>query len=122
LGLLAAAKPPVGWKRAEKVLNKYYFDETLFYVHMYVAQICTRSDKKISSDKVVSTKNSTEAFANNYNKTFTLMELLADKLTEFLKPNMDVCYACNRIGNDLECPSCGSSYYCSIECAAAHRI
>ena len=117
-----AATPHVGWDRADQFLNKYYFEEILFYVHMHVAQVCTRSVQKISSSTVVSTKNSIEAFANNDNKTFTLMKVLADKLTEFLKPNMDFCYACNRIGNDLECPSCGSSYYCSIECAAAHRI
>jgi len=117
-----AATPSVGWNRAEKFLNKIYFDEILFYVHMHVAQICTRKKISSSSSTVISTKNSIEAFASNNNKTFTLLKVLADKLTEFLKPNMDICFACSRIGNDLECSSCGSSYYCSIECAAAHRI
>ena len=37
-GDLRVATPPdpVGWSRAETIRNKHYFDEILFYAHLYV--------------------------------------------------------------------------------------
>ena len=80
--------PSIGWLQAEKIRDKYYHDEVLFYVHLHVAEIIMISSKKTATN-VTNTTTTTvtasickEYFANNDNKTFALMKVLADRLKE----------------------------------------
>jgi hypothetical protein len=68
---------------------------------MYVASVVTRSVKKNTNvdvdptDTAVSTTSECkENFARSSNKTFTLMKVLADRLSEYLKPKIDLCSIC----------------------------
>lgn len=80
--------PSIGWLQAEKIRDKYYHDEVLFYVHLHVAEIVMISSKKTATNvsstttTTVTTNVCKEYFANNDNKTFTLMKVLADRLKE----------------------------------------
>ena len=75
-GDLRVASPAIGWDRANAVRNKYYFDEVLFYVHVYVAK---EQAKKTDSDF----KN---YLATNSDDTSTLMTVISDRLKMYLKP------------------------------------
>ena len=80
--------PSIGWLQAEQIRDKYYHDEVLFYVHLHVAKIVMISSKKTATNvtsntaTTVTTNVCKEYFANNDNKTFTLMKVLADRLKE----------------------------------------
>ena len=81
--------PSIGWLQAEKIRDSYYYDEVLFYVHLHVAEIVMISSKKTATNVSSTTTTTTvttnackEYFANNDNKTFTLMKVLADRLKE----------------------------------------
>ena len=86
-GDLRVAEPPIGWPRAEAIRNKYYFDEILFYVHLYVAN---EQAKKLPHKRTrASSKrcsNITTYLANNSNETSTLMAVLSDRLKMYLEP------------------------------------
>ena len=111
----------LGWTRAEAVRYKYYFDEMLFYVHMHVANVVTRSVKKYTNDtdRVISTCECKDHFASSSNKTFTLMTVLVDRLKEYLKPKIDLCSKCCKEGTNV-CSRCRTVYYCSPECQKSH--
>jgi len=87
-GDLQVASPAIGWDRAEAVRNKYYFDEMLFYVHVYVANEPAKkampSQKRTrSSSKRI---NIQAYLATNSDDTSTLMTVLSDRLKMYLKP------------------------------------
>ena len=77
-------RPAIGWDRAEAVRNKYYFDEVLFYVHVYVASVCTRSKTKQSASSVTAASQCREQLASSSDKTSTLMTVLSSYLKEYL--------------------------------------
>ena len=88
-GDLRVASPAIGWDRAEAVRNKYYFDEVLFYVHVYVANELAK--KAMLSQKL--TRASSRRYsiiqgylATNSDDTWTLMTVLSDRLKMYLKP------------------------------------
>ena len=87
LGDLRVASPAIGWARAEAVRNKYYFDEVLFYVHVYVALVYTRSVKKQNAGNEVATSHCMEQLASSSDKTSTLMTVLSSYLKEYLIPD-----------------------------------
>jgi len=75
-GDLRIALPVIGWDRAEAVRNKFYFDEVLFYVHLYVAK-----------SLAMKTNSSINAYlASSSDDTSTLMTVLSDRLKRYLKP------------------------------------
>ena len=123
------AKHLVGWIRAEAIRDKYYFDEILFYVHMHIANIVMRSVKKCNdtdtdtdTDTAINISVCNDHFASSSNKTFTLMKVLADRLTEYLKPKkIELCYnlKCSKEGTK-KCSRCHTVYYCSLECQKSH--
>ena len=125
-GDLRVARPLVGWTIAQAVRDEHYLDEILFYVHMHVANVVTRSVKKYTNDDVehadgtVSTMSECkDHFASSNNKTYTLMKVLADRLTDYLKPKIDLCSRCCRAGTNV-CSRCRKVYYCSSECQKSH--
>ena len=83
-GDLRVTSPAIGWDRAEAVRNKYYFDEVLFYVHVYVASVCTRSKTKQSASSVIAVSQCREHLASSSDKTWTLMTVLSSYLKEYL--------------------------------------
>ena len=83
-GDLRVTSPAIGWDRAEAVRNKYYFDEVLFYVHVYVASVCTRSKTKRSASSVIAASQCREQLAISSDKTSTLMTVLSSYLKEYL--------------------------------------
>ena len=62
--------------------KKYYFDEILFYVHMYVANVVKSytNDDAYEDRAESSVSECKDHFASGSNKTFTLMKVLADRL------------------------------------------
>ena len=72
------AAPRIGWPRAETVRNKYYYDETFFYLHLYVAKIITKCTSNHYSSII--------DHAINSDDTSTLMTVLVDRLMLYLKP------------------------------------
>ena len=87
-GDLRVATPDVGWTRAEAVRDKYYFNEILFYVHLYVANVLSKKTRSTRQTKSASRRcsNSRGMLASNSNTTSTLMMVLADRLMMYLKP------------------------------------
>ena len=81
--------PTVGWGAAEAISEKYYFDEIFFNLHMSIANFYTnkRPGRLITSSSMSS---SFEFFANNSDKTSTLMIILTDFLKIMLKPNQNL--------------------------------
>ena len=67
-------EPIVGWKEATRLTQKYYFDDVFFYLHMYIA---SESDSKECSKNV-------KRFANNFNRTTELMDVLTSELKEYI--------------------------------------
>ena len=122
-GDLRVASPAfLGWDRAEAVRNKYYFDEVLFYVHVNVASVFTRSLTKQSVDtdiaKSLATSQCREQLASSSDKTSTLMTVLSSYLKEFLTEQprqFNLCGGCHRQG-DLKCSRCKRVFYCSAAC------
>jgi len=86
---LQVAKPPVGWIRAEAIRDKYYLDEIFFYLHMHVANCYTNNRPGYTVLSSLMSKSS-DHFANNSDKTSTLMIILTDRLRIYLKPNQDL--------------------------------
>jgi ankyrin repeat protein len=78
-GDLRIATPPIGWLKAYSLRDKYYFDEILFYVHLYVAN---EQSKKFPNNN----DNIKSYLSNNNNVTYTLMKILSDRLKMYLKP------------------------------------
>ena len=77
-GNTQVAAPRIGWPRAETVLNKYYYDETFFHLHRYVAKIITKCTSNHYSSII--------DHAINSDDTSTLMTVLVDRLVSYLKP------------------------------------
>ena len=80
-GDLIVAAPAIGWHAAQCISNKYYFDEVFYYLHMHVAKICTQSVSSASN-----TTSSIIQLATTSDATSTLMTVLVDRLTMYLKP------------------------------------
>ena len=77
-GDLIVAAPAIGWYEAQRIRNKYYFDEVFYYLHMHVAKVCTQSS--------YNTISSITQLATTSDATATLMTVLVDRLTMYLKP------------------------------------
>ena len=77
-GDLIVAAPAIGWHEAQRIRNKYYFDEVFYYLHMHVAKVCTQSSSNTTS--------SITQLATTSDATSTLMTVLVDRLTMYLKP------------------------------------
>lgn len=77
-GNMLRAEPAVGWSRAEDVRDKYYFDETFFYLHLYTGKIVSNA----TSDRY----SSIIALARDSDATSTLMTVLSDRLKMYLRP------------------------------------
>ena len=77
-GNLIVAAPSIGWPRAQSISNKYYFDEVFHYLHMHVAKVCTHAS--------TNTTSSLTQLAADSDATSTLMTVLVDRLTMYLKP------------------------------------
>ena len=77
-GDLIVAAPAIGWHAAQCISNKYYFDEVFYYLHMHVAKICTQSSSNTTSSII--------QLATTSDATSTLMTVLVDRLTMYLKP------------------------------------
>ena len=114
LGILNHRVPDIGFKKAKHLRDKYYFDELLFYVHLHVAQVCTRSLKKCSDDTVIVASECTDNFASESNKCSLLMTVLSAHLKEFLKLQT-VCSVCSKVCRG-QCSRCTVVYYCSASC------
>ena len=83
------ASPAIGWDRAEAVRNKYYFDEVLFYVHVYVANELAKKAMPSQKRTRASSRrcsNIQAYLATNSDDTSTLMTVLSDRLKMYLKP------------------------------------
>ena len=88
-GDLRVASPAIGWDRAEAVRNKYYFDEVLFYVHVYVANELAKKAKIPQKRTRASSRrcsNIQAYLATNSDDTSTLMTVLANRLKMYLQP------------------------------------
>ena len=88
-GDLRVASPAIGWDRAEAVRNKHYFDEVLFYVHVYVANELAKKAKIPQKRTRASSRrcsNIQAYLATNSDDTSTLMTVLSDRLKMYLKP------------------------------------
>jgi hypothetical protein len=101
---ILVAAPSIGWKLAEEIRNKYFFDEIFFILHLHVANLLSRKEPhrsttaNASSTTITSTAETTTIktlltsstsiteLANNNNDTSLLMNLLTDRLKEYLKP------------------------------------
>jgi len=114
---LGHSKPMIKWKQAYKVRSKYYFDEILFYVHLFVAQVSTRSDKNCSDDTVIVASECISNFASSSNKTSTLMTVFASQLKEFLSAQK-LCSVCSKECH-ATCTRCWTAFYCSDTCQKA---
>ena len=71
-------EPVIGWNEAYKIVEKYYFDDVFFYLHMYIASSvdsreCSRNRGRLAS---------------NSDRTYELMIVLTSKLKEYI--NLDV--------------------------------
>jgi len=81
--------PIVGWVMAEKVRNKYYFEEILFHVHMHVGNVYTKRVRKdqvsVNSSQPDKYSSITELASSN-NDISNVMTCLADRLVMYLKP------------------------------------
>ena len=87
--------PVIGWTMAEKVRNKYYFEEILFHVHMHVGNVYSKRTRKIqvsvtSVTSVTSSQpdkySSITELASSNNDISNVMTCLADRLVMYLKP------------------------------------
>jgi hypothetical protein len=114
LGQSKYIQPKIGWTKANKVRNKYYYDEILFYLHLYVAQVCTKSIKKYNNDTIINASECIDNFASNSNKTSTLMTVFSSHLKEFLRPQKS-CEVCSKECN-AACTRCWAAFYCSDKC------
>jgi len=88
-GDLRVASPAIGWDRAEAVRNKYYFDEVLFYVHVYVANELAKKAMPYQKRTRASSRrcsNIQAYLATNSDDTSTLMTVLANRLKMYLQP------------------------------------
>ena len=83
-GSIQVAKPPVGWIRAKAIRDKYYLDEIFFYLHMHIANCY--ANKRQGAVITSSMSDSIDYFASNSDKTSTLMIILTDRLSVYLKP------------------------------------
>ena len=77
-GDLIVATPAIGWHEAQRISNKFYFDEVFYYLHMHVAKICTQASSNTTS--------SITQLATDSDATSTLMTVLVDRLKLYLKP------------------------------------
>ena len=77
-GDLIVTAPTIGWHEAQRIRNKYYFDEVFYYLHMHVAKICTQASSNTAS--------SITQLATDSDATSKLMTVLVDRLKLFLKP------------------------------------
>jgi hypothetical protein len=75
-GNLRIAAPSISWKQAEAVCNKYYWDEVFWYVNLHVTKICIQSTSN--------TYRSITQHIDNNNKIYTLMQVLSDRLRQYL--------------------------------------
>ena len=82
------ASPPIGWIAAEKIRDKYYFDEIFFYLHMGIANFY--SNNRPGAVITSSLSSSCEFFASRSNKTSTLMAIFMEALIVMLKPNQNL--------------------------------
>lgn len=83
-GVIRLALPEIGWSSAEALRDKYYLEEILFNVHMYIAAVYKRSVKNNNNDTVIKTSNCFDFFANSNNNTFTIMSILSISMNEYL--------------------------------------
>jgi hypothetical protein len=111
--------PSIGWSKAYMVRDKYYFDEIFYYIHMNIAADCTRSIKNINRKAKIAISECKDNFVNNNNRTFTLMNILTDRIKEYLKTSL--CFHCNQTGNK-KCSRCQCTIYCSSVCQKADWI
>lgn len=103
------ATPEIGWSRADKVLNKYFFDETFYFVHLFVAQVLRKSENKESC-------SIKEFLSRRNNKCSTLMTVLTSHLSSYLQPlPMNLCPQCSKNGI-LRCSRCKQVFFCSSTC------
>ena len=75
---LIVAAPAISWHEAQRISNKYYFDEVFYYLHMHVAKVCTHTS--------TNTTSSLAQLAADSDATSTLMTVLVDRLIMYLKP------------------------------------
>lgn len=86
-GDLRPATPTIGWPRADALRNKYYFDEVLFYVHLFVAnELAKKLPHKKTRSSSRRCSNIVSCLAKNNDDTSTLMTVLSDRLKMFLAP------------------------------------
>jgi len=88
-GDLRVASPAIGWNRAEAVRNKNYFDEVLFYVHLFVANELAKKAKIPQKRTRASSRRCSNIqgyLASSSDDTSTLMTVLSDRLKMYLKP------------------------------------
>ena len=64
----------MGWDDAYKIIEKYYYDDVFFYLHMHVAS-------KVNS---IECSKNRERFASNCNRTSELMNVLRCELREYI--------------------------------------
>lgn len=103
------ATPEIGWTRAEKYCNKYFFDETFYFVHLFVAQVLRKSENKESC-------SIKEFLSKRSNKCSTLMAVLTSHLFSYLQPlPMNLCPHCSKNGI-LRCSRCKQVFFCSSTC------
>lgn len=83
-------KVAVDWVRAYAVRDKFYFDETFFYLHLFVSKVFTKAATN-TPDGVVSNifaSSCRDHFSINSDKTSAIMAVLTTYLKEFIQPRI----------------------------------
>ena len=76
---LVVAAPQVGWLKAQKVVNKYFFDEILFYIELNVARTIGKRNGVASYTSLI------PFLAKNNDTTWTLLKIFSDYLKQYLQ-------------------------------------
>jgi hypothetical protein len=85
--------PPIGWKRAEELRDKYYYDEVLFLLQIHIAKLHYNELPSLNELATTPIKNSSDSYkllylAKNSNKIYLTptMTIISPIVKEFLKP------------------------------------
>ena len=80
--------PSMGWKMADKICVKYYYNEIMFLTHLHIAKVYTISNNNSNNNNNNNGNDNGTQILKHLgtfsNKTSLLMDLLSIKLREYL--------------------------------------